>query len=223
MIITVDGPAASGKSTVARKVAEILGFRYIDTGAMYRALTWQALENGIDISDEEALEKLAKEINIYFSEKNDSVRIFVNGRDVTGGIRLPKVSNNVSIVSKAPGVRQLMVKTQRSFAQGGDLVVEGRDIGTVVFPSAELKVYLTASVSERTRRRKKELDQRGHSIGLDALKREITMRDKVDSNRSVSPLDKAKDAYEVDTTDKSIEQVVGEIIGLYKQRLRSKR
>jgi cytidylate kinase len=216
VIIAIDGPAASGKSTVAKLVAKRLGFRYIDTGAMYRAITWQALEQKIDISDEPALTRLAEDAEIkLFCDQNSVYRICVNGRDVTEEIRTPKVNAAVSTVSKVPGVRTALIKKQREFAKtGANLVVEGRDIGTIVFPEADFKIFLTASPQVRAKRRQLELAEKGLEVEISAVEREIISRDQIDSSRSVGPLSRASDAYVLNTTDKSVEQVVEEIIKL---------
>lgn len=218
MIIAIDGPAASGKSTVAKRIAQKLGFDYLDTGAMYRALTWNALREKVDISDAETLGALAQRTKIYFDwdGKKLQKKIFVNDRDVTHEIRSPKVNSAVSIVSKALAVRQKMARTQRNFARGRNVVVEGRDIGTVVFPDAEVKVFLTATPKERARRRQRELLEKGHRVRLATLEREIIARDKIDSSRLSSPLFKASDAHLVDTTGREVEEVVQEVLELIK-------
>lgn len=218
MIIAIDGPAASGKSTVAKRVAQKLGFDYLDTGAMYRALTWNALREKLDISDDETLGALAQRSKIYFDWEGDKLqkRIFVNDRDVTHEIRSPKVNSAVSIVSKALAVRQEMARAQRNFARGKNVVVEGRDIGTVVFPDAEVKVFLTATPKERAYRRQRELLEKGHRVRLATLEREILARDKMDSSRLSSPLFKAPDAHLVDTTGREVEEVVREVLELIK-------
>jgi cytidylate kinase len=216
VIVAIDGPAASGKSTVAKLVAKRLGFRYIDTGAMYRAITWQALEQKIDISDESALTRLAESAEIkLFPDQRSVYRICVNGQDVTDEIRTPKVNAAVSTVSKVPGVRTALIKKQREFAKtGADLVVEGRDIGTVVFPEADFKIFLTASPQVRAKRRQLELAEKGLKVEISTVEREIIARDQIDSSRSVGPLTRAPDAYILNTTNKSVKQVVEEIIKL---------
>lgn len=223
MIVAIDGPAASGKSTVARGVAKRLGFDYLDTGAMYRALTWKVLKERVDTSSERAIASLARSGSVEF-ERNGDVdhkKVFVEGRDVSKEIRSPKVSGVVSAVSKIPTVRKVMVKEQRSFAKNRDVVVEGRDTGSVVFPEAEVKIYLTASRRERARRRHLELLEKGHKVSMNALEREIIARDQTDSTRGSSPLYRAADAHQVDTTGKKVEEVVEEIISKYvKDKLR---
>ncbi|MDI6688965.1 MAG: (d)CMP kinase [Actinomycetota bacterium] len=224
MIIAIDGPAASGKSSVAKRIAQKLGLRYIDTGAMYRALTWKALQERIDIFDEEALVALAKQVKIHFVRPKEGIeeRIFVDDIDVTEGIRSPKVGGAVSIVSRVPEVRRVMVEEQRALAIK-DAVVEGRDIGTVVFPDAEVKIFLTAFPSERARRRKRELEEKGHKVDITLVEREIITRDEIDSTRLASPLSKAYDALLIDTTEKSIDQVVDEILGYIEGREEEKK
>lgn len=221
MIIAIDGPAASGKSTVAREVAKRLGFKYIDTGAMYRAVTWKVLKERIDIINEDALIALARGADIELSDlKNSHFIVTIDGEDVTEAIRSPKVSAAVSAVSKVPGVRAALVKKQRSFADiYPNMVVEGRDIGTVVFPDAEEKIFLVASPIERAKRRYRELKEKGHKVNLQVVERDIITRDQIDSTRPVSPLMKAPDAHSVDTTGKTIGQVVQEIIDVIKKEL----
>ncbi|RJQ54366.1 MAG: (d)CMP kinase [Actinobacteria bacterium] len=220
MIIAIDGPAASGKSTVAREVAKRLHFDYLDTGAMYRAVTWQALEQKVDVFDEAALKALARRIPIRFERSPGSEiddRVFVGETDVTSAIRSPKVSSMVSLVARAAGVRRVMVERQRVLADEKDSVVEGRDIGTVVFPYAEVKVFLTASAGERARRRSMEMQEEGHCVNVQSLERELISRDMVDSQRRSGPLMRACDARILNTTDKSVDEVVDEIVRLYEE------
>ncbi len=211
MIIAIDGPAGAGKSTIARAVAQELKFAFVDTGAMYRAVTWKALQNGVDPNDEASLGQLAERSII---DMRDS-EIFIDDRNVSEAIRLPDVDKAVSIVSRAKKVRECLVLKQRLLARtSGDIVVEGRDIGSVVFPGAEVKVFLTAGVEERARRRLKQLKEKGLEKESQEVESEIEARDKLDANRALSPLEKAADAHMVDTTDKSITEVVNAIIGL---------
>jgi len=218
MIIAIDGPAASGKSTVAKRVAKALGFTFLDTGAMYRAVTLEALGLEIDPSDTNSLIKLANDIDISFKREGGCERVFVGARDVTEQIRMPEVTKLVSLVSKEPNVRRAMVDRQRRFALDANLVAEGRDVGTVVFPNAELKIYLSASLRERTGRRRLELEQKGHGITLENLEKEIEKRDHIDSTRQESPLLKAEDAVEIDTTGKTTAQVTEEVMQLVQGR-----
>ncbi|NCO65748.1 MAG: cytidylate kinase [Candidatus Aquicultor secundus] len=221
MIIAIDGPAASGKSTVAKEVAKRLGFKYVDTGAMYRAVTWKALKERIDITNEDALAALARSAQIEMDGLDASQHLIVriDGDDVTEAIRTPKVSAAVSTVSKVPALRSALIKKQRSFADSyPDLVMDGRDIGTVVFSDAEVKVFLKASAVERAKRRYRELKEKGHAIDLSTVERDIVTRDKIDSTRTTGPLAKAPDARAIDTTNKTIGQVVQEIVDLVKKQ-----
>lgn len=217
MIIAIDGPAASGKSTVAKEVARRLHFQYLDTGAMYRALTWKAVEEKIDMFDQGTLQGLAKRISIRFETSRDSEIddiILVGETDVSTLIRSPKISSMVSLVARVAGVRKAMVQRQRSLAEGHDAVVEGRDIGTVVFPRADVKIFLTASPGERARRRSAEMESEGHCVDVQSLERELVTRDMIDSQRRSGPLLRACDAHIVNTTEKNIDQVVDEIMTL---------
>ena len=213
MSIAIDGPAGAGKTTVAREVARRLGYKYVDTGAMYRAVAWKSLQEGIPLSDEDRIVEMTGEMDIDFSQ-GDGSRIFVDGVDVSGEIRTPEVTKLSSPVSAISGVRRHLVAQQRRLAGEGGVVMEGRDIGSVVLPDAEVKVFLTASVDERARRRYAEMKAAGTDIDLESLKREIEERDHRDSNRADSPLMKAPGAVEIDTDSHTIEQVVQRIIDL---------
>ena len=205
MIIAIDGPAGAGKSTVAKAVARALGFGYLDTGAMYRAITYKALETKTGLENETALGELAEAALL---ELNDS-HIFIDGRDVTEEIRLPRVGRAVSLVSSAATVRRRMVAKQREVAAAlKNAIVEGRDIGTVVFPDAEVKIFLTAVASERTARRLAELRTKELDVEAAAVERELLERDRLDSGRDDSPLLRAPDAHLIDTTDKTVDDVV---------------
>ena len=217
LIIAIDGPAASGKSTTARLVAEKLGYLYIDTGAMYRALTVKALEEKIDLTDENALTKLAKRSKIELKKENNKYRTLLDGKDVSEKIREPEVSRNVSVVCMPKGVRKRMVTLQQEMGKKGGVVLEGRDIGTVVFPNAHLKIFMIASIEERAKRRKKDLEAKGYEVNLKQLKQEIMMRDKKDSTRENSPLTKAKDALLLDTTNLTIQKQVDWIVDRAKE------
>jgi cytidylate kinase len=217
-IIAIDGPAGSGKSTTARLVAEKLGFVYLDTGAMYRAITFKALEDGVDVNDEEKLEELAKNSIISFEIKDGINRIWLDGKDVTEKIREPEVDKNVSYVSMHKKVRKVLVEKQNRMGEESDLVAEGRDTTTVVFPSA-FKVYLDASLKERAKRRFLELKEKGIETTLEEQIREISRRDKLDSEREASPLLQDKDAVVVDTTNLTIEQQVDRVIQLFKEEI----
>lgn len=220
-VVAIDGPAGSGKSTVARHLAAARGYRYLDTGAMYRALTFSAIRQGIDPGDSERLASLATSCVVEFEDRGlpEAPRVLVDGDDVTSAIRAPEVSALVSLVSSVPEVRRAMVERQRRFAAGGDTVVEGRDIGTVVLPQAKVKLYITASPEERARRRQKDLSAAGVMVGEEALGRQMARRDEIDSSRQASPLKKAEDAVLIDTTSLSIEEVVEQVDSLVERVL----
>lgn len=211
IIIAIDGPAGSGKSTTAKLVADKLGFTYIDTGAMYRAVTFLAMERGI-INDEEKIIKMCEEINISLVTSSGDTQVFVDGRELTHDIRSIEVNDNVSYISKIDGVRKELVKKQREIGKGGNVVMEGRDIGTVVFPNADVKIYLTAGLDQRTERRVKQLAEDNNNISPEVIKENLLKRDKIDSTRSVSPLVKSEDAVELDTSFLTVEEQVNKII-----------
>lgn len=215
MIIAIDGPAASGKSTVAKSVARRLGFRHLDTGAMYRAVAWMALEEGIPLDDAVGLAELAVANPVTFNYEDGAAiatAVHVNGFDVTRAVRTPEVDAAVSPVSAVPAVRAALVARQRDLAAVQDTVVEGRDIGTVVFPHAELKVFLTASAEERARRRQIDLAAQGHAVDQAEVQARLERRDAYDSTREASPLAVADDAQLLDTTGLSVDEVVDEIV-----------
>ena len=212
--IAIDGPAAAGKSTVAKVVAKKLSYVYIDTGAMYRTITYAALEQKVDIENEEKLMEVVKNVNIEFQQGENTQLVFLNGQDVSEVIRTPDVTNRVSIVAKHRLVREEMVRRQQELAKKGGVVMDGRDIGTHVLPDAEVKIFMLASVEERAERRHLENMNKGFDSNLEQLKEEIARRDKLDSEREVSPLKKADDALELDTTSLSIEEVVQKIMGI---------
>nr|WP_302147851.1 (d)CMP kinase [Limosilactobacillus mucosae] len=216
--VAIDGPASSGKSTVAKIIAKRFGYVYCDTGAMYRSVTWAALENGIDVSDTKQVIDLARRIKITFEPGQPDQRVFVDGHEVTKDIRTEKIAANVSAVAAIPEVRAQMVEQQRQIAQVGGIVMDGRDIGTTVLPDAQVKVFLVASAHERARRRYEENLQKGLATqSLDELEAAIKLRDQKDSTRKVSPLTQAKDAILIDTTSLTIDQVVDEISALIKK------
>lgn len=217
--IAIDGPAAAGKSTVAKIIAKRLSYLYIDTGAMYRALTYLALQQGIALDDEQALISLLKNTYIDLKPSEQGQLVFVNGEDVTNVIRSEEVTNAVSLVAKHPLVREEMVARQRALAKNGGVVMDGRDIGTYVLPDAEVKIFLKASVEERAKRRHAENIARGFPSDLETLKKEIARRDRIDSEREVAPLKKAEDAIEIDTTSLSIEEVVDRIMEIVNERI----
>ncbi|MFH6615398.1 (d)CMP kinase [Streptococcus suis] len=207
--IAIDGPASSGKSTVAKIIAKNFGYTYLDTGAMYRSATYLALTNGIEVTDQNRIVALLAQYPIRFGrDENGQQLVFVGDEDVTLPIRDNQVTNNVSAVAALPLVREELVRLQQEIAQAGGIVMDGRDIGTVVLPQAELKIFLIASVEERALRRFKENTERGIETDLESLKQEIAARDYKDSHREVSPLKVADDAITFDTTGVSIEGVV---------------
>jgi cytidylate kinase len=217
--IAIDGPAAAGKSTVAKIIAEHYSYIYIDTGAMYRALTYKALKENIDLKDEDKVADILANINIELHPAEDGQIVMVNEENVTETIRSNEVTNNVSIVAMHPKVREEMLKRQRQLATAGGVVMDGRDIGTHVLPDAELKIFLRASVDERAMRRHEENLKKGYTSDFEQLKQEIANRDKLDSEREVAPLKKAEDAIEIDTTALSIHDVVKRIEDYIEERL----
>jgi cytidylate kinase len=217
MIIAIDGPAGAGKSTVAKILAKRLGFLYIDTGSMYRALTLKALENNVPINDEPGIIQLANGIKIDLCNNPDgSLTVMLDGEDVSLAIRQTRITRFVSDVAKIKDVRQVLVKMQREFGQKGDCVLDGRDIGTVVFPHAAKKFYVDASAAVRANRRFKELEGLGQLVAENEVARDLANRDTIDSSREASPLRQAPDAIYIDTTDLSIEQVVDKMFGFIK-------
>lgn len=210
--IAIDGPAGAGKSTIAKKLAQRLNISYIDTGAMYRALTYKVLAKGIDIRDDKAIIKLAQESNIYFDKGN----IYLDNIIVNEEIRSPQVSQMVSELAKIPQVRKILIGIQKELASNQSVVMDGRDIGSYVLNKADLKIFLTASLEERSYRRYMELKSKGLDVDLDKIKEDIISRDKADVERKFSPLVKAEDAIVVDTTNLSVEDVVNNIISLLK-------
>ena len=219
MVITIDGPAASGKSTVAKLVAEKLGASFLDTGAMYRAVTLAAIEAGLDLRNEEKLLEVMQTTDFQFSERNGQMAVFIDGVDVTEQLRQPKVTANAKHVASKASLRAKLVQMQRQFAKGTKkIVTEGRDQGTVAFPDADIKFYLTADPKERARRRQIELRSKGIDDGLEQVQNAIEQRDKSDENRAVGPLKPAYDAVIIDTTDLSVEQVVEKVLYYIEQK-----
>lgn len=217
MIIAVDGPSGAGKSTVARILAKKLGFLYIDTGAMYRALTLKALDNNVAISDTTAIYKLAQNVKIDLNANADgSLSVILDGNDVSLAIRNPRITQVVSDVAKIKEVRSILVNLQRKLGERGSCVLDGRDIGTVVFPNANKKFFIDACAQERVKRRFKELKGLGQNISEEAVSKDLSNRDKIDSTRETSPLRKAEDAIYIDTTNLSIEEVVSKMAGYIK-------
>lgn len=217
-IITIDGPAAAGKSTIGKAIAQWLHYRYLDTGAMYRAVTWTALQRGVDIEDEPAVTALSQSVSIDILPPTNAdgrqYTVLVDGEDVTWALRRPNVDANVSAVSAYPGVRTAMVEQQRRLAGQGEAVVVGRDIGTVVLPDADLKVYLDASPEERARRRYQERLERGEEADYQAILRDMRRRDRLDSSRATAPLRPADDAVIVNTDGLSVEEAIDTVKGV---------
>ncbi|MGB3534547.1 MAG: bifunctional pantoate--beta-alanine ligase/(d)CMP kinase [Microcoleaceae cyanobacterium] len=217
-IIAIDGPAGAGKSTVTRNIAKQLELLYLDTGAMYRAVTWLVLQSEIEIKDEPAIAELVDQCKIELIPEAGQLQVKINEHEVTDAIRTPEVTANVSAISAQNAVRQALVQQQRAYGRQGGLVAEGRDIGTNVFPDAELKIFLTASVEARAQRRLLEMQQKGQTeITLEQLQQDIALRDQKDSNRAIAPLQKAADAIEIQTDNLTITEVTEQIIQYYHQ------
>jgi CMP/dCMP kinase len=217
-IVAVDGPAGAGKSTVARRLARRLGYVYIDTGAMYRAVALAATRRGTSFEDGEALGHLARALRFRFVPDGERPRLAVDGEDVSEAIRTPEMSRGSSMVSRWPGVRAALVEQQRRLGAGGGVVMEGRDIGTVVFPEAGAKIFLTATVAERARRRWQELQEKGDDTPLEQVERDVADRDRRDMEREHSPLRKADDAVEVYTDGQTIDEVVERLAAIVRER-----
>jgi cytidylate kinase len=226
-VVAIDGPGSSGKGTLGILLADMLNCLFVDTGAMYRALAVQALEQGIDLEDKECLGTLAERSEIRFikSSPGDTwpYRIHIDDLDVTDKIRTPSIDMTSSRISAYPQVHDIMVRKQRLMAQEGGVVMEGRDIGTVVLPDADMKFFLTASTQERARRRHLQMQNWGRSVDLDHLEQQLSQRDRADSQRKVAPLRRAEDAIVIDTTDLSIAQALEEMLGHLSRRLGWKR
>lgn len=222
MIIAIDGPSGAGKSTVAKAVAKELGFSCLDTGAMYRAVAWQALQNGVSLDDAEALDEIANNYDINFGcEEGDPLpkTVSIGGTDVTKAIRSSEIDKAVTPVSSQPSVRTALVRQQQRIGESGNYVVEGRDIGTVVFPNAEVKIFLTASDEERAHRRVRQNADRGiGSIDYEEVLADLRRRDSADSSRATSPLKPAEDAIHIDSTSCYIEEVISQICDLARER-----
>ncbi len=213
--IAIDGPAGAGKSTIAKKVSAKLGFVYLDTGAMYRAVALKAINSGIDTKSQKALAKMVENIDITILHENNIQRIFLDNVDVSEAIRTPEVSVGASNVAVFQEVRLKLVDLQRKMAADKDVVMDGRDIGSFVLPNADLKIFLTAAVDERARRRYDELVQKGQKVDFEEVKADMIFRDNNDSSRAFAPLIKVKDAIEVDSTSLTIDEVVENIMYLY--------
>ena len=217
LVIAIDGPSGAGKGTVARTLAERLGYRHIDTGAMYRAVAWKAAHEGIALDDDAAMAELAACSHI---DQKDGV-ITIDGHDVTRAIRTPEIDKLAATVAKLPHVRRPLVEDQRALGKGGGVVMEGRDIGTVVFPAADLKIYLDASAEERARRRASDLAHTGGQQSIANVQSDLVARDTTDSTRTVAPLALAEDAVRIDTTGMPIDAVVDHALTLVHEKLRS--
>lgn len=218
-IVAIDGPAGAGKSSTAKRVAQVLGFAFLDTGAMYRAATWRAVDRGIDLDDAPALAASTMEMDLELRETPDGVRVVVDGRDVSGPIRSPEITRIIYKLDQNPEVRRCLVAQQRRIGAIRPTVAEGRDIGTVVFPAAKCKVYMDASLEERTRRRARQLEAGGATVDFDALMAEIRERDEKAQNRADSPLRPAVDAVLLDTTRLTFDEVVDTVVRLARERL----
>ena len=210
--IAIDGPAGAGKSTAARRVAQALGYTYVDTGAMYRAVAWAVLDREVDPTDAEAVTRLAEALNIHLTP---DARVLLDGRDITDAIRTPAITNLTSPLSVLPGVRARLVALQKQMGGAGGVVMEGRDIGTVVLPGAEIKVFLIASLEQRVERRRNELVGRGVALPREQLAQDIAARDARDGSRDVSPMRPAPDAVVLDSDHLSADQVVARILELH--------
>ena len=218
-IIAIDGPAGAGKSTIAQKVAEKLGYLYIDTGAMYRAVAWKVIENNVPMSDQAKIAALAGKTDIHFALVDGERHVFADGEDLTEAVRAPDATRLSSPVSAIQGVRKRMVELQRKMGKQGGVVMEGRDIGTVVFPNAEVKVFLTASAAERARRRLDQLAERGVEADPEEIASELRERDLRDSSRAHAPLQQAPDAVLLETDGMNIEQVVDAVVAIHDEKV----
>ena len=217
--VAVDGPAGAGKSSISKIVAKKLGYLYIDTGAMYRSVTWAVLHNHIDVNNQKAVEALLPELDLTMEASDDSCKVFIAGQDVTDFIRTPQVNNAVSIVASYKGVRQYLVERQRLMAEDGGVILDGRDIGSVVLPNAELKIYLTASVEARAMRRYLEVKGTVNEQTLEDIKDSVMQRDDMDKNRKESPLIQVEDAVLVDSSEMTFDETVEHILHLVQERI----
>lgn len=215
-IIAIDGPAGAGKSTIAKRLAKELNIAYLDTGAMYRAVTLKALQAGVDLTDEDELVRLANKSKIEVLSSSDGHKIILDGNDVSDEIRSTEVTSNTKYIANCSRVREVVVDWQRKIAEGQSIVMEGRDIGTVVFPNAEYKFYLDADLNERTHRRLKEMQEKGKAMDKNQLARDIAQRDQKDMEREAGPLCKADDAIVIDSTRLNIDEVIDKMLQVIK-------
>jgi cytidylate kinase len=219
-VVAIDGPAGSGKSTVAKRLAQRLSFTHIDTGALYRGVAWLALKKGASLESEASVVAAAKPATFEFQQLAEGNLLHINGKNVAQQIRAEEVGRAASKVSAYPAVRELLLEFQRALGRDGGVVLEGRDIGTVVFPQAEVKIFLTASIEARAKRRGKELEEKGEAVDLERVKQEMAQRDKQDSERKIAPLKKAEDAILVDTSTMTIETVLDHLESIVRSQSR---
>lgn len=216
MVITVDGPSGSGKGTLSQLLAKKIGYHLLDSGALYRLVALATLKQRIDIQDQQAVEKVAAQLDVHFDTAGDQTRVLLSSEDVTNAIRSETISKSASVVAAYPGVRAALLKRQRDFRQLPGLVADGRDMGTTVFPDADLKIFLTASAEARAQRRYRQLTEKGETVDLEGLIKDIQERDERDSNRTVSPLKPAPDAVLLDSTQMTIQEVLEAMLNLVK-------
>ncbi|MEX2416183.1 MAG: (d)CMP kinase [Paenibacillaceae bacterium] len=212
--VAIDGPAGAGKSSIAKMTAEKLGYVYVDTGAMYRAITWSVLDLNLDLNDTKGIQNMIEHIDLTLKPSHEGQQVWINGQDVTRHIRSPLINQNVSRIAQMPNVRQFLTEIQKRMSSEGGIIMDGRDIGTVVMPDAELKIFLTASVQERARRRYMEMKAAGNEVEMDQLIGEIIERDRMDEQREISPLRQAEDAIFLDCSELSMHQVIDILVEL---------
>ena len=217
--IAIDGPAGAGKSSISKVVANELGYLYIDTGAMYRGVTWAVLDSKIDVNDQEAVEALLPSLNLTLEPTANACKVFVKGQDVTDLIRQQQINENVSTIASYKGVREYLVERQQAMAAVGGVILDGRDIGSVVLPKAELKIYLTASVDARAKRRWLEVQGTSNEQSLEDIKKNVESRDEMDKNRDESPLVCVEDAIVVDSSNMTFDETVEHILHLVQERI----
>ena len=217
--VAIDGPAGAGKSTISRVAAQKLGFLYVDTGALYRAVAYDILQNGIDPNDSCAVCKRLDSITVGFGYENDNQQIYLNGNNITEKIRTPQVSAAASTVSAIPEVRRFLFSQQQDIARENNIIMDGRDIGTVVLPNAQVKIFLTASPEERAKRRYEELTQKGEKVSYEKVLQDMIARDRQDTERAIAPLRPAPDAVKLDTSGNTIEQSIAEILAIVRRKL----